>query len=282
MFRLTKGFPTTFVMHIQLALYCILVTAVLAGAGYADGVITLALETPVLQSASASSQTAESRVTTSVTGRPAQAQKVVRVGVITADKSAIRSQPNERSRIYSTCLKGTPLAVVGSSGPWLGVLMIDGSVGWIPADRVKMLEHRATIGPISRGSFSYRGGNERVAEDNPIVQAAFRYMGVPYVYGGNSTASGIDCSAFVRKVFQENGFNLPRTAREQAKVGIPVIDGDIKPGDRLYFACKHSYVDHCGIYIGGGYFIHASASRGGVAVDTLDGLYSRTLVAIMR
>lgn len=278
---MTKRVPI-FVMY--LVLYCVLVTAILAGAVYADGVITLALETPVLQSTSSSTQTAEVRVTTSVTGRPAQTQtqKVVRVGVITSDKSSIRSQPNERSRVYSTCLKGTPLAVVASSGSWLGVLMIDGSVGWIPADRVKMLEHRATIGPISRGSFSYRGGSERVAEDNPIVQTAFRYMGVPYVYGGTSTASGIDCSAFVRKVFQENGFNLPRTAREQAKVGIPVVGGDIKPGDRLYFACKHSYVDHCGIYIGGGYFIHASASRGGVAVDILDGLYARTLVAVMR
>ena len=249
---------------------------------YADGVITLELEAPSLRSASTSTQIADSRVTTSVTGKPTQSQKVVRVGVITADKSSIRSQPNERSRVYSTCLKGTPLAVVGSSGSWLGVLMIDGSVGWIPADRVKMLDYRVSTASLSRGSFSYRGGNDRVAEDNPIVQTAFRYMGVPYVYGGTSTDSGIDCSAFVRKVFQENGYKLPRTAREQASVGIPVTNGDIKPGDRLYFACKHSYVDHCGIYIGGGYFIHASASRGGVAVDSLEGLYSRTLVAVMR
>jgi cell wall-associated NlpC family hydrolase len=116
---------------------------------------------------------------------------------------------------------------------------------------------------------------------NQIVQTAFQYMGVPYVWGGN-TESGIDCSGYLKKVFAENGIRLPRTAREQSTVGTQVSYAELQPGDRLYFCYKNSYIDHCGIYIGDNTFIHSSASRGGVAVDKLTGRHAQALVCAMR
>ena len=57
----------------------------------------------------------------------------------------------------------------------------------------------------------------------------------------------------------------------------------LRPGDRLYFSCKYSYVDHCGIYAGNGYFIHSSVSRKGVGVDSLSSdYYWRSLVTARR
>ena len=110
-----------------------------------------------------------------------------------------------------------------------------------------------------------------------------QYAGVPYVYGGTSTTSGMDCSAFVRSVFGQYGVNLPRTARAQAQVGASVPFDQLQPGDRLYFACKNPYPDHCGIYAGNGYFIHCSARKGGVAIDSLaTDFFARSLVTARR
>jgi lipoprotein Spr/probable lipoprotein NlpC len=64
---------------------------------------------------------------------------------------------------------------------------------------------------------------------------------------------------------------------------VPLDLSQLQPGDRLYFAVKGSAIDHTGIYLGDGYFIHASRSRGEVAVDRLNKpLYGRNLVAARR
>ncbi len=258
----------------------------------ADDVITLQLETPELSKPSPELQ---AKATTSVSkpkvntfkGKVAPRQMVARIAIVTAEHGAIYASRSTKSKAYSICLKDTSLAVINQSGSWFGVLMVDGSIGWIQASKISLLDYTASLplNSINRGSYASRGhfDGRGYESGSPIVQTALQYLGVPYVYGGNSTASGIDCSAFVKTVYSQYGINLPRTAREQANVGEPVTGNEIQPGDRLYFSCKHNYVDHCGIYIGNGYFIHASASRGGVAVDSLSKkFYSDSLVAIMR
>jgi cell wall-associated NlpC family hydrolase len=87
----------------------------------------------------------------------------------------------------------------------------------------------------------------------------------------------------VKAVFASHGINLPRVARDQANVGTPVSASQLQPGDRLYFACKGGEIDHAGIYIGNGLFIHSSASRGGVAVDNImKPFYANALVTARR
>ncbi|WP_235941276.1 C40 family peptidase [Paenibacillus puerhi] len=102
-----------------------------------------------------------------------------------------------------------------------------------------------------------------------VVQTANKYLGTPYVYGGQS-ASGFDCSGFVRYVFQSHGVWLPRTSVDMYdNAGQDVID--LQEGDLVFFAEKNK-TSHVGIYLGNGQFISA-ASSGGVSVASLTSGY---------
>jgi len=194
-----------------------------------------------------------------------------RVGVITASKADIKSAPSSRGRVFYTCPKDTYLAITGQNGDWYGVLMSDGSNGWIPKKYVSLLDYQV-VGKQPQGSV---GGNQ-------IINTALKYLGIPYVWGGYSF-SGLDCSGFVKAVFASNGISLPRVARDQANVGSAVPFNQLQAGDRLYFCCKGSVIDHTGIYMGNGMFIHSSSSRGGVGIDNLlSSRYTAWLVAVRR
>jgi cell wall-associated NlpC family hydrolase len=69
-------------------------------------------------------------------------------------------------------------------------------------------------------------------------------------------------------VFREEGTELPRVAADQAQVGLPIVMGALEAGDRVYFKAGHE-IDHTGIYMGDGRFIHASGSGGAVRIDDL-------------
>jgi cell wall-associated NlpC family hydrolase len=102
---------------------------------------------------------------------------------------------------------------------------------------------------------------------NGIVKAAFKFMGVPYVFGG-TTPNGFDCSGFVQYVFRMNGISTPRMAHHQYYAGTPVARSQLQPGDIVFFETYTPGISHCGIYIGNDNFIHASSS-GAVKVNSL-------------
>ncbi|MEG6585858.1 C40 family peptidase [Dendrosporobacter sp. 1207_IL3150] len=104
-----------------------------------------------------------------------------------------------------------------------------------------------------------------------LTQTAFRYIGVPYVFGG-TTPSGFDCSGFVKFVFGNSGIYMPRTADQQFEVGQSVSYNRLQPGDLVFFSTYTSGPSHSGIYLGDGKFISATSSRG-VAVDRIDSGY---------
>lgn len=196
---------------------------------------------------------------------------IAMVGLVTAAKSNIMSRPDKYGKLYYTCKNDTPLALIGQKGSYYCVLMSDYSYGWILKKDVKLLDC-----PVLASKSGSNGLGEKA------VRVAFMYMGIPYKWGGSS-ASGLDCSAFVRAVYGSLGYSLPRVASDQARVGKSVEWKDLQPGDRLYFSCKKVKIDHTGIYIGNGNFIHSSISRGGVAIDSLmDDFYLYSLIEARR
>ncbi len=168
---------------------------------------------------------------------------------------------------------GVYLAITLESGRFYGVLMVDGSTGWILKSNVNELDYRV----IGKESYVEREPGLPAGYHPPLLTAdqakllhyAFTYLGVPYQWGGN-TFKGIDCSGFVKNVFADIGINLPRTAQEQMAYGMPVPADQLQPGDRLYFADREGHIVHTGIYIGNGYFIQASASLHRVGISRLD------------
>jgi len=91
-----------------------------------------------------------------------------------------------------------------------------------------------------------------------IERVAKTFLGKKYVWGGNGRR-GYDCSSFTKEVFEENGVEIPRNSWRQAKVGKKVKKRNLKKGDLVFFTSKHhTKVNHVGIYLGHGKFIHAS------------------------
>ena len=86
------------------------------------------------------------------------------------------------------------------------------------------------------------------ASSDQVVADARRYLGVPYVWGGNDPAKGLDCSGLVQRVYKDLGIDLPRVSQDQARVGTAVPSlAQARPGDLVAFGTP---ADHIGIYIG--------------------------------
>lgn len=108
-----------------------------------------------------------------------------------------------------------------------------------------------------------------------LLKRGFTLIGTPYRSGGTSVATGFDCSGFVNFLFREQvGIELPRSSRDLAQMpGPKVAKSELKPGDLVFFA-RRGRINHTGIYIGDGEFLHSSSHRsGGVRVDKLAGDY---------
>ena len=98
-----------------------------------------------------------------------------------------------------------------------------------------------------------------------------RWHGTPHRWGGTSR-SGVDCSGFVMRLFDElYGVRLPRTTEQQSSAGRPVSKNTLEPGDLVFFRIS-AKERHVGVYLDEGEFAHASSSQG-VRISRLDETY---------
>jgi cell wall-associated NlpC family hydrolase len=105
-----------------------------------------------------------------------------------------------------------------------------------------------------------------------VLRTGDAYVGVKYVWGGNSPRQGFDCSGFTRYVFAKQGITLPRTSGEQSRAGtgVPADFSALLPGDIMLFAEPGQPISHVAIYAGNGHILHASSSVGAVAYTDLN------------
>ena len=94
-----------------------------------------------------------------------------------------------------------------------------------------------------------------------IAKYGLQFVGNPYVYGGTSLTKGADCSGFTYRIYADFGYSIPRTSFQQRSAGTGVKYENAQPGDLI------CYDGHVGMYIGGGYIVHASNARTGIKVS---------------
>ena len=148
---------------------------------------------------------------------------------------------------------------------------------WMAAAVLAMLVACAGPAPAPVTRQAVRSPEARHAVLSPtakeVLFQAIALVGTPYRYGGNTPQGGFDCSGLVGYVYRQSaGLNLPRTTAEIARTRAQSVDwGELISGDLVLFGSGR--VDHIGIYVGEGRFVHAPSSGGTVRLDHLSDRY---------
>ncbi len=112
------------------------------------------------------------------------------------------------------------------------------------------------------------------AERSEALLQALLALGVDYRYGGNSPATGFDCSGLVAYVYREAwGIRLPHSTQAQSEAGVPVSLAELQAGDLVFYDTEKRPFSHVGIYMGNGQFVHAPRSGARVRVESLESSY---------
>lgn len=123
---------------------------------------------------------------------------------------------------------------------------------------------------VQAGDVAFETKPLTVAE---AIELGKRFIGLPYLWGG-TTSKGYDCSGYTQMLLRQRGYAMPRDSSVQARwEGSVTVDrAELEPGDLLYFGRPaEKKVNHTGMYIGGGQFIHATrAGRPSVQIGTLE------------
>ncbi|WP_206448448.1 NlpC/P60 family protein [Agrococcus sp. KRD186] len=126
------------------------------------------------------------------------------------------------------------------------------------ARQAELAEAREAAAANASGSSSASGAAAAATVSIPansgIVAIAQSQLGVPYVWGGSSPATGFDCSGFTMWVYGQAGHYLPHASNAQAGYGTPVPASQVAAGDLLVWD------GHVAVYAGGNQIIHSATS----------------------
>ncbi len=107
-----------------------------------------------------------------------------------------------------------------------------------------------------------------------LIFHALAFIDVKYKYGGVSPDKGWDCSGYVFHVFKEAaGVTLPRNSAFMSAEGQPVVRGELRPGDLVFFNTLRRAFSHVGIYLGDHRFIHAPSAGKAVQISSMASAY---------
>lgn len=168
---------------------------------------------------------------------------------IIADRVNLRNSSDISSKVVSVLDKDERIKLISRAGDWSRVETPGGTEGWVNNDFLASKNYDPSKNP-----------KKVVSLGQQIVNSGRKYLNVKYVWGG-TTPRGFDCSGFTSYVYSKFGIGLERVACDQARQGKKVSRDSLKPGDLVFFDTDggHNYINHVGMYIGGGQFMHASS-----------------------
>lgn len=203
---------------------------------------------------------------------PEKVQKTVYVNVGVAN---IRKGSTTETEVVSRATRKQALEVIGEENGWYKVNTTNGVAYILATLVVDNVEDVVTVqtSPVITETTQAPAVSTQTKNGDAVVAYAKQYLGCSYVYGGSGPKS-FDCSGFTQYVYKQFGISLSHSAVAQANNGTYVAKSELQPGDLVIFRdWDNSSIGHCGIYIGGGNFIHAANSKRGVVTDTLNSGY---------
>ncbi len=181
------------------------------------------------------------------------------------------ADPATLRKLYSTSAKTLP---AGKNPADLNGVVTNPTTGTQKNNSTAISSTLASI------TSKYNSGMSAAEKLEYVIYVGQNQLGKPYVYGANGTKS-YDCTGFTVYCFKQVGVSLPRTAQNQGyntKYERITKTSQLRRGDLVYFntIADGDLCDHAGIYLGAGWFIHASSGQGKVVISTLSsGYYNR-------
>jgi cell wall-associated NlpC family hydrolase len=111
-----------------------------------------------------------------------------------------------------------------------------------------------------------------------LVTNARKYIGVRYHYS-QSNENGFDCSGYVKYVYGNFGYSLPRSSCDQYEKSRHLRAMEALPGDLVFFITRGKKISHVGIYLGNNEFIHSPGKGKTVSISSLDEIYFKKHLA---
>ena len=165
---------------------------------------------------------------------------IAALGRISQIQSTLQQLSNVSTDRVSTAAAATPAAASASAGSFAATL-------------AAALGTAGTAGTSATGISTNATGSTNGTAGADVVASAQKYLGVPYVFGGEES-SGMDCSGLVQTVYADIGIELPRLVSGQMKMGTEVASlAEAQPGDLIVTGGG----DHILIYAGDHKVIHA-------------------------
>lgn len=233
---------------------------------------------------------------------------IIRYAKVNADRLNVRKEPDIASSRIGYIDNGELVKIVEIGSEWIQVQYTVNETGYVASSYVtvqeefiyaKSIEEELAALAVEESMQERAQESETTAPENTVVQVtppptdyanvselrsaivnyAMQYVGNRYVMGGQSLASGTDCSGFTCYIYREFGYSLSRLPQGQwGSNGRTISVDEIQPGDIVCYSSSGSGCTHVGIYIGNGQIVHSANSRKGVIVS--DMYYDNTFIGV--
>lgn len=180
-----------------------------------------------------------------------------------------RSAPSTSGTKIGFISRGTSVEVLEVTNSWWVKVRHDGRTGYVSS---KYITYSSTS---STGSTSGTSTTSSQIADRIIAHAQSLIGKVSYDFGTRDPSRLIfDCSSFTEYVFEAQDVELKWGTRYQKYAGTAVSKSNLKKGDLVFFGTSSKYtINHVGIYMGNGQFIHNSPSSDGIQINNLNSGY---------
>ena len=213
-------------------------------------------------------------------------------GQVISEETVLYTQPDPQSEELCGLVQNDRCYTIGVNDGWYKVIFGEG-IGYIPSPLLELTEvpyenAASSVSPkffveglstgIAPSAQALSGQKPLKASGEPVTGADIlaeteQYLGIRYVHGGESP-KGFDCSGLIYYVLRTLGYSAPRSVAAQARMGTPVGNDLLQPGDLVFFATLGGKSPtHVGIYAGDGQFLHAPNSRSKVSYGDLTSGY---------